>query len=193
MAIKLEIEEIFKITNKGQFVLVRQLDPTTNFFVTKKSFLGDVELVKFIEVPRKTDENGKQHEHIYALQLKDPADASKLTQGAIVELIPGDEVHFLKPWHKYLGNPNSFLEKELHREMPETHVLFGKKVTAIANRQDNDDVLFELSDGPHKFAVVHLTWRIETNPEWPATTLYKDWLDLYNNCIVPDHISFDNE
>ena len=192
MAIKLEIESVFKITNRGQYVLVRQIDPTSDFFITEKSFLGSVELARFLEVPRKLDENGNQQKDIYALQLKKPEDASKLIPGSVTELIPGDEIHFLIPWHKYPVK-KTYLEEELLREISEKHILYGKKVNAIAHRQDCDDVLFELTDDPYRYAVVHLTWRIESNPEWPSTSLYKDWLDLYNNCIVPDHIEFDDE
>ena len=62
------------------------------------------------------------------------------------------------------------LETELPRECCSTHVLFGKKATALGRRWKRDDVLFRLEDGG--FAQVHLTWHQESNPNWPHTEIY---------------------
>lgn len=62
---------------------------------------------------------------------------------------------------------------ELEREICSTHVLAGKKITALAHRSDSDDVLFCVSDSARPFAVVHLTWKgREESPEWPATQTF---------------------
>ena len=64
------------------------------------------------------------------------------------------------------------LVAELQRELSTRHVLFGHRVRAIARSGARDDVLFEsLEDAPTVF-VVHLTWKPETEPDWPFTTRF---------------------
>jgi hypothetical protein len=65
------------------------------------------------------------------------------------------------------------LENELSREIPRRHMLAGISPTAIARREDRDDAMFDLGDG--RFAVVHLTWQRETDPQWPSTRIYNSW------------------
>ena len=186
MPVKVQIEYIFKLTNRGQFAIVKLLDPNQDFHITKKSFLGGVELAEYLDIPRSIDESGNQRD-IVALQLKYPEQADMLTPGTVVEIVPGNEIHFLEPWYPLLETETELI-LELNKELSGKHVLFGKKVNPIARRQDNDDVLFELLDDNNKFAVVHLTWisKVEQDPAFPITHLYKDWVDLYNNRIVPD-------
>jgi hypothetical protein len=82
-------------------------------------------------------------------------------------------IEWLKPWVAVANELRDALEAELHRELRPGHVLFGKKVTAMAKREDQDDALFALSDG--RVAEVHLTWRgkPEMGPSWPTTTMYQ--------------------
>ncbi|WP_162944808.1 hypothetical protein [Flavisolibacter nicotianae] len=91
----------------------------------------------------------------------------------------------LKPWQP-TDNP-SFYETELKNEVSFFHPLYWKRVRAIANRTDRDDVLFELLDEKSKYAVVHLTWRKESLRKWPTTHFYKDWQEVFVKCIVEDH------
>jgi len=63
--------------------------------------------------------------------------------------------------------PTAFIEDELRREMAVGHVLYGRAFTAVARRSGNDDVAF-LVDGS-RLCIVHLTWAVETRPEWPWT------------------------
>jgi hypothetical protein len=68
------------------------------------------------------------------------------------------------------------LEAELSRECCPGHVLFGRKGTAVGRRWKRDDVLFKLADG--RFAQVHLTWYVESSPDWPNGEIYatfEDW------------------
>ncbi len=92
---------------------------------------------------------------------------------------------FLKPWQE-TDNP-SFYENELKKEMSFFHPLNWRKFRAIALRSDRDDVLFELLTGNRKYAIVHLTWSKENSRKFPSTKFYKDWQDLYQNCILNDH------
>jgi len=89
MAILLEIESVFKITNRGMFVGLRLIDPELNFHITENSFLGGVKLAQFLEIPRSIDSNGNQRRDIVVLQLKNQDDAGKLIPGTIVELTTG--------------------------------------------------------------------------------------------------------
>ena len=60
---------------------------------------------------------------------------------------------------------------ELARELHTTHVLHGVDVVAIARRLDCDDWLFRLDDG--RVAQVHLTYAVESSPDWPRTQLFE--------------------
>lgn len=64
------------------------------------------------------------------------------------------------------------LDLELARETGARHPLAGRRAVAIARRNDADGVLFRLPDGPALLALVHLTWRRETDPRWPFTTSF---------------------
>lgn len=191
MAVQLEIESVFNITNRGYFVLAKQLTPGQNFVVTNKSFLGGIELTKYLDIPRATDDKGEQRYDLFAFHLKNDEDNNKLKPQTVVELVPGDTLHYLMPWH-----PDDVdLTVQLRREINKKHILFGKTVKTIARRQDNDDVLFEVSNADYKYAMVHLTWAQKTldDPKYPTTKTYKDWQDVYENRIIIDHQGWENE
>jgi hypothetical protein len=64
---------------------------------------------------------------------------------------------------------------------------------AVAQRQDNDDVLFVSAGAvPEIVAVVHLTWsgRGETDPQWPAATLYPSVEAWIERGMLVDHKEF---
>lgn len=74
------------------------------------------------------------------------------------------------PWQAVVeGAP---LVRELRREMCEAHCLFDRNLDAIAKRADSDDVLFSIDGGLGGYALVHLTYRIETQAIWPHTALF---------------------
>jgi hypothetical protein len=82
------------------------------------------------------------------------------------------------PWEP-AGEWADGLVLELESEIAPSHVLYGKKLVAVARRRDNDDVLFETQDEPAGYAFVHLTWRggQEPDPTWPYTVLFSSWED----------------
>ena len=80
----------------------------------------------------------------------------------------GASINFAEPWESC--DDQGFAD-ELHREIPAGHILYGVKVKVIGNRIDCDDFLFALPNG--RFAWVHLTWKVESSPEWPATLIYE--------------------
>ena len=63
--------------------------------------------------------------------------------------------------------------RELKRELPPGHLLFGIPVETFASRIGDDDTLFRHLCEPERFTVVHLTWigREEINAEQP-------WVDF---------------
>ncbi|MCR6661530.1 MAG: hypothetical protein NVV72_20240 [Asticcacaulis sp.] len=70
------------------------------------------------------------------------------------------------------------LVAELRREMMAKHALYRDSVEAVARKNGHDDTLFRLSGD--RYAQVHLTYQVETTPQWPMTTIfdtYQNWLD----------------
>lgn len=84
------------------------------------------------------------------------------------------------PWHPVAEQQGEALLRELKSELSKRHVLHGIAVRAVGQRQDCDDVVFELLDGSGRFAVVHLTFarHPEPDPRWPETTLFENWADF---------------
>ena len=76
-----------------------------------------------------------------------------------------------EPWYWTDQNLTSQLEKEMSKD----HVLYGREVSTLARRQDNDDVLFLIDN--KVFAVVHLTWNNNPHSDghWPKVKLYDTW------------------
>ncbi len=191
MPVQFEIQSIFKITNRGYYVLARHLNPGQNFVVTEKSFLGAAELAKYLDIPKATNDKGEQRYDLFAFHLKNDEDNTKLKPNTVVELIPGDTLHYLKPWH----SDNTDLTVQLHREINKKHILYGKQVKTIARRQDNDDALFEVDNADFKYAMVHLTWSLKKldDEKYPRTQTFKSWQEVYENRILLDHEGWENE
>ena len=70
------------------------------------------------------------------------------------------------------------LEAELRREVPRTHLLYGRNLRAAARHAGHDEVLFISREGGGEVFCVHLTWAIEKDPEWPWTESYRDQSDF---------------
>ena len=70
------------------------------------------------------------------------------------------------------------LATELRRELPPAHELQGRDLIAFARRLRRDDVLFRLPSGDGPVFWVHLTWAVETDPQWPWTETYQDMADF---------------
>jgi hypothetical protein len=90
------------------------------------------------------------------------------------------------PWRVTTDEEATKLQGELQRETIKGHVLFGRSVTVVGRRSDNDDVLFYLGDAPPRFAVVHLTYRQENDPAWPHTVLYDSLESWVDRCMARD-------
>lgn len=97
------------------------------------------------------------------------------------------EIKLLPPWTVLGVDRAQALELELTRELSPNHALEGRKVTALAARNDCDEVLFEIEDGAAKLALVHMTWSKEVNSKWPRTILFDNWEEWAQNVKLPNH------
>ena len=103
-----------------------------------------------------------------------------------------EDIELLTPWRiievsSETKNRAEQLSDELKSEVPPKHVLYGLKARAVATRIDRDDVLFEIEGGHMPLAVVHMTWRRETDPYWPRTKLFEGWEQWVRDDMLPAH------
>jgi hypothetical protein len=62
---------------------------------------------------------------------------------------------------------------ELRREIPTGHVLAGRRLFLIARHRGRDDALLRTTGPDAMLWVVHLTWRVETDPKWPRAKPFR--------------------
>ena len=97
-----------------------------------------------------------------------------------------DALEILLPWRIISDSRNAErLSAELMSELSPKHSLYGAKPRAVANRIDRDDVLFTIDGGSAPLAVVHLTWRKESDPNWPSARLFATWEDWVRDEMLP--------
>ncbi|MNH84977.1 hypothetical protein D3C73_374110 [compost metagenome] len=91
------------------------------------------------------------------------------------------QLEFLEtPWESVTSDRANSFQKELNRELSESHLLFGKSATAVAHRIDNDVVIFWIGE-LDKYALVHLTWSKYNSLGYPKTHLFS-LDDLSSHC-----------
>jgi len=99
-----------------------------------------------------------------------------------------DGLEILHPWQIISDSANADrLSGELSAELSPTHPLYGLKASAVANRIDRDDVLFQIDGGSAPLAVVHLSWRKESDPRWPTTKVFASWEEWVRHEMLPTH------
>jgi hypothetical protein len=103
-----------------------------------------------------------------------------------------DDIEMLIPWRIIEDSPEiqnraEHLSARLASDVPPKHVLCGLQARAVATRIDRDDVLFEVEGGEMPLAVVHMTWRKETDPRWPNTKLFQSWEQWVLDEMLPAH------
>ena len=87
-----------------------------------------------------------------------------------------ETTEFIEPWfpiEEYPESNKGAMEEEAEKEIATGHPLYGKKLHAIARREDKDDVLFRVGT-QDKVAVLHLTWSGHAEAEgYPCTAIYE--------------------
>ena len=86
------------------------------------------------------------------------------------------------PWRHVDPQRAEELSAQLHRELSDGHALNGRAATALAYREDCDDVLFAFAGSPPTLAVVHLTWRRETLADFPGFAVYASIAEWLSAC-----------
>jgi hypothetical protein len=90
------------------------------------------------------------------------------------------------PWFRIEGEQQEGLAEELRREVGHSsHVLYGLETLAIAYRKELDDFLFYLGPEPPSFALVHFTWTVERNPDFPYAEVYQTWEECFERAVMP--------
>lgn len=97
----------------------------------------------------------------------------------------GNQMEWLVPWMAASG-PSDFVD-ELHREAPIGHRLWWAPVRCLGFRKDCDDVLFSLEDGSGRVAIVHLTYRAETDAAYPSKEISASLEEFIEKQMRPDH------
>jgi hypothetical protein len=101
-----------------------------------------------------------------------------------------ENLEILIPWRIITDRSEKKAEPltaELSSELSLKHVLYGLRARAVAARIDRDDVLFEIEGADMVLAVVHLTWRKESDPRWPTTRFFASWEQWVRNEMLPAH------
>ena len=93
-------------------------------------------------------------------------------------------MNWLEPWY---ACDEELLVGELKREICAGHPLWKKTVHVLWRRADCDDVLFGIDDGTARVAVVHLTFRSESDPRGPAAEIFQDLDEFWLKRMKSDH------
>lgn len=79
------------------------------------------------------------------------------------------------------------VEKELQKETSLGHPLHGVTCHVVAfNTGDPNEFLFATDSPAAPLAFVHLTWRTESDPNWPYTVCYPGWGEFRTAWLTPD-------
>ncbi len=92
-----------------------------------------------------------------------------------------NSLNFPRKWSDLRPEDIGNLEKELARETCSGHPLHQVRVKALYRRYPLDDVLFEVFDLDYPYYCVHLTWRAESDPNWPDITRFRSLEDFCTN------------
>ncbi len=76
---------------------------------------------------------------------------------------------------------------ELNRGISPNHALAGYRFEVCARRTDRDEILVEIEGCDKRLAVVHLTWRNESDPQWPTNRFFRTWEDFARDEMMPAH------
>lgn len=97
------------------------------------------------------------------------------------EIEDPSELEWPEDWEPLHYNDIPKFTRELGRELCADHLLYNVNACALGRRIDKDDFLFQIDSLNGRFAIVHLTWQKETDPNWPSTRIYHNFEDCFNN------------
>jgi len=140
-------------------------------FITPDAYPHSLDVADIIEI----SEGSRVVGHARIIRILNPL----LQREVSPPVVSGGELEIAaalpEDWVAVDARSNDSLVAELHRELSPDHVLFGRRLRAIARRGSRDDVVFESMEGTQTVFVVHLTWKPEANPSWPFTTRFEDF------------------
>jgi len=124
-----------------------------------------------------------------AFELHTACDACKIGVEALGSCEDGvwtrvSLLHPLEPpglpedWMPLHGDDARRTLAELRREIPAGHVLADRKLFPVARHRGRDDVLIRTTGPDPTLWVVHLTWRTESDPQWPHTRAFRNVAEL---------------
>ena len=76
-------------------------------------------------------------------------------------------------WMSVRGDESLNVVAELRREMPAGHALATRKLFPVARHKGRDDVLLRTIGPDAQLWLVHMTWRPETDPQWPRARPFR--------------------
>jgi len=74
-------------------------------------------------------------------------------------------------WEVLNSESSSSFTNELYREICRGHKLYKINSVALLKRNNRDDYIFYTEN--NEYALIHLTWQKESNPNWPYCSTYK--------------------
>jgi hypothetical protein len=86
LMLEFKIEQVLDLKELGQFIFAKQVEPEVNFSVKAGTYLGDIELEEYLDMPRALDEKGQQRNDLFIFKPKQQVDKAKLNKGMIVKL-----------------------------------------------------------------------------------------------------------
>lgn len=123
----------------------------------------------------------------FAVQLQLPMTTDEEAHAYLAALLPDLRLRWQAwraahdlpgEWSVVLGTDEADgLARELLREVSIAHVLHGALAEAVIAKRQRKDVVFRLPTSG-RWAYVHLTYRVETDPHWPTTVIADNWAEL---------------
>jgi hypothetical protein len=86
LMLEFEIVQVLSVKDDYQYIFARQIELGHDFTVKAGTYLGNVELDEYIDMPRALDENGQQRHDLFIFKPKHHIDKSQLSNGMIVRL-----------------------------------------------------------------------------------------------------------
>jgi hypothetical protein len=97
---------------------------------------------------------------------------------------------WLEPWLAVEGDEKQRLTQEVQKEVRAGHLLHGGPAVVVGRSMASDDVLVQLHQQEHQYAVVHLVWQQSNRADWPHTVFFADWNAFAQLRMTPDNAHY---